>query len=264
MSDITVVIRARDEAAGIGRCLELLAAQRVEGKLETIVVDNGSRDATPEIVRRHGARLIEIPRAPFSFGGALNVGAAEARGELLVALSAHAYPPDADWLARLAGVFVNPGVACACGDQRGPDDLPLHAPVEQDLALARRYPHWGYSNGAGAFRAELWRQRPFREDLPGCEDKEWAWHWLQAGWICVIDPMLAVDHEHTRDSLAGTYLRARREAAGLAAFLEESRFGARELVQEWWSERGWHRSSLRARLSPRRAARLLGKYAGYH
>ncbi len=261
--EISVIVRARDEAQSIGRCLELIAAQRTDGRgVEVIVVDSGSHDRTVEVARRHGARTIAIAQRAFSFGRALNLGAANARGELLVALSAHAFALDPSWLSRLAERLLDPGVACACGDRYGPEDLPLTAVVRQDLALARRRPTWGYSNGAGAFRAELWRRRPFREDLAFCEDKEWALHWLARGYVCVIDPTLAVDHDHTHDSLRRVYRRAKLEAVGYASFLALAPYGPRELAREWWCQRGWHSSALRARASPRRAARLTGAYAG--
>lgn len=108
-----------------------------------------------------------------------------------------------------------------CGDRHDPDGHPLTQPVVQDAALARRRPEWGYGNPAGAFRADLWRRRPFRADLPGCEDKEWAWHCLQQGYSCVLDPALAVEHDHTHDSLRSIYGRARRQAEGYAAFLDD-------------------------------------------
>ncbi|MGI8904305.1 MAG: glycosyltransferase [Solirubrobacteraceae bacterium] len=263
LPEISVIVRARDEAPSIGRCLELLAGQRTEGRsVEVIVVDSGSRDRTVQIARSHGARTIAIPPREFTFGRALNLGAAGARGELLVALSAHAFAVEESWLSRLAERLSDPGVACACGERYGPDDLPLTAAVEQDLALARRRPMWGYSNGAGAFPAALWRRRPFREDLPGCEDKEWALHWLAHGYRCVVDPALSVEHDHTRDSLLSLYRRARREAAGYASFLDLPPYGPSALAREWWCQRGWHSSALRARASPRRAARLVGTYAG--
>lgn len=260
---LSVIVRARDEAASIGRCLQLIGAQRTPGRaVEVIVVDSGSRDGTVAIARAQGARVITIPKREFTFGGALNLGGASARGEIIIALSAHAFAPDAGWLERMAGWFSDPRVACACGERRGPDGAALRASLRQDIVLARRAPRWGYSNGAGAFRAQLWRGRQFRADLSGCEDKEWALHWLARGYVCVIDPALCVEHDHTRDSLASTYVRARREAAGYAAFLAPEPHGPRALAREWWSERGWHSSSARARCSPRRAARLLGAYAG--
>jgi rhamnosyltransferase len=260
---VSVVIRARDEAGSIGRCLELIRGQRLaSGGVELVVVDSGSTDGTVAIARRHGALVIELPAGAFSFGRALNLGCANARGELLVALSAHAFPLDDGWLSRLLEPFADSRVACASGDAYGPDGAPLRARIEQDIALAREHPEWGYSNAAGAFRASLWRRRPFRADLPGAEDKEWAWHWLERRHVCVIDPSFAVDHDHTHDPLREIYARARREAEGYASFLDPAACGPSELLSDWWSELGTYRSALRARLSHRRAARLLGRYAG--
>jgi rhamnosyltransferase len=261
---ISVIVRARDEAASLGRCLEALAEQRPGGEaLETIVVDHGSRDGTGEIARRHRARVLRLAPDEFSFGGALNLGAANARGELLVALSAHAFPLDSGWLARLAEPFSDPRVACASGDRYDPEGAPLTERVEQDIALLSQRPGWGYSNGAGAFRASLWRARPFRKDLPGCEDREWAAYWLGRGYRCVVDPGLVVDHDHTHDSLITIYRRARREAQGMAMFAGRAS-GARDggLIAEWWSDSRFYDSALRARLSHRRAVRLLGEGAG--
>jgi rhamnosyltransferase len=262
---VSVIIRARDEQASIGRCLELIAQQR-DGAgghgAEVILVDAGSVDRTAEIAQAHGARVVELPARSFTFGRGLNLGAANARGEILVALSAHAFIPDPGWLARLVAPFADPGVACVSGDRFDPDGAPLAAPLRQDLDLARRRPEWGYSNAAGAFRAELWRRRPFRDDLPGCEDKEWAWYWLERGYVCVVDPGSVVDHDHTHDNLRSIYRRARREAQAFAMFAEPTAYGPRELGREWWSDLRWYSSPARARFSHRRAARLLGVYAG--
>ncbi|HEX3978197.1 MAG TPA: glycosyltransferase [Solirubrobacteraceae bacterium] len=269
MRGVSVIIRVRDERPNLARCLGLLAAQRDVGETELIVVDAGSRDGSQAVARAHGAQVLGTdPAEPFSYGGALNLGAERARHDVLVSLSAHAFPRDQGWLARLAEAMAgDPGIACACGDVHGPDGGRLGAPIAQDAALARRRPEWGYSNAAGAFRAELWRRRPFRADLPACEDKEWALHWLGEGYRCRVDPALAVDHDHTHDSLRAIYGRARREAQAYAAFLPggdggpgAASLGA--LAREWWSDTRWYDSALRARLSHRRAARLLGAYHG--
>jgi hypothetical protein len=163
----------------------------------------------------------------------------------------------------MAAALDDPAVACAFGPERDWAGRPLAAPVRQDAALLRAHPEWGYSNGAGAFRTALWRERPFREDLTGTEDREWAlWALETRGAVCVLDPALAVDHDHTQDSLRQTYARAEREARGYAAFLDLPPFGARDAAREWWTDQGWHRSRARARLDPRRLARLAGKWAG--
>lgn len=260
---ISVIIRARDEAAGLPRCLDLVRAQEPDGSAaEIILVDNGSRDRTASIALQYGARVLPLPPARFTFGGALNLGAANARGEILVALSAHAFLPDPGWLARLAATLEDPGVACACGDRYDPSGKPLVASIAQDLALARAHPFSGYSNAAGGFRADLWRQRPFRADLPGSEDREWAWYWLGRGYRCIIDPTLAVEHDHTHDPLPSIYRRTRREAEGLAMFMDGALPEPAGLAREWWSDTRFYDSRLRARLSHRRAARILGTRAG--
>lgn len=262
-ASVSVVVRARDEAQRIARCLKRIAEQRTSGPPpEVIVVDSGSRDGTAEIARSCGAQVLSLPAAHFSFGRALNLGTAHASAPVVAAVSADALLTGNDWLGRIVDWFAVPRVACASGDRYDPAGGLLNEPVKQDIALARSHPRWGYSSGAGAFRAELWQQRPFREDLPGCEDKEWAWHWLEQGYECVIDPALVVDHDHTHDPALRIYRRARRESEGLAMFLDGAARPPTGLLSEWWGDTRYYSSPLRARLSHRRAARILGEHAG--
>lgn len=244
----SVVIRVRDEGAALRRLLALLERQTAEHEV-IVVADGRSRD-------RAGADLV---CDPFSFGGALNLGAAAASAEVVMALSAHAFPRDDEWLARMVAAFGDSSAACAFGPTHDWAGRPLAERVRQDAALALAHPRWGYSNGAGAFRRSLWEQRPFREDLPGSEDREWALWALEQGHVCVLDPALAVDHDHARDGLVASFRRYAREARGDAQFLELPRFRP---VHEWWTDQGWHRSRARARLDPRRMARLAGTWWG--
>ena len=257
-----MVIRARDEAGAIGAVLDRLAEQTLVP--EIVVVDSGSADGTlAEVRRRPAVRLLELPAADFSFGRALNLGAAAARAPVVVALSAHALPPDREWIARMAAWFEDDAVACAFGEAVDPDFVPLRAPFRQDAAHARAHPFWGYGNGSGGFRAAWWRERPFREDLPGAEDREWALAVLAAhDAVCVLDPALVVAHDHSRDPLRACFERYRREARGFATFLDLPPYGLRDLAVEWWTDQGGHRSRARARLDPWRMARLAGKWRG--
>jgi rhamnosyltransferase len=260
---VSVVVRAKNEAAAIGEVLDIVLGQDLDGReLEVIVVDSGSTDGTLEIVRERPVTLIEIPSETFSFGGSLNTGCGAASAPILVALSAHAYPLDDRWLARLLAAFDDVRVACACGVDNAPDGSRLDGPVYQDLAHWEAYPAWGYGNAAGAFRAELWRKRPFREDMPGTEDKEWALHWMKEGYVALIDPALRVRHDHSHDPLHDIYRRFRVQWTGHTMFREVPRYGPRELIREWWHDSAGWPNHFRARLSPQRIARLLGKYAG--
>lgn len=258
----SIVIRSKNEAASIRRLLDILRAQTIAQRLELIIVDSGSTDGTTAIARAHGIEPIEIPPESFTFGGALNTGCSAAGAPVIVALSAHAFPTDERWAERVVAAFDDERVAAACGEDRAPDGSPLAEPVLQDAVHARGHPFWGYSNAAGAFRASLWREQQWRADMPGTEDKEWAWRWLEKGWLVRIDPELRVDHDHSHDPIRDTYVRARREWIGYAMYLDLPPFPARAAIRRWWTDRDGHATAARARLSPWRSARLAGEWAG--
>ncbi|MFL5828101.1 MAG: glycosyltransferase family 2 protein [Thermoleophilaceae bacterium] len=257
-----VVIRAKDEAASIGRVLEILGTQTVARELEVVVVDSGSSDATVDIARSAGARVIEIPANTFTFGGALNTGLEGIEAPAGIALSAHSFPHDERWAERMLEALEDESVACACGYDSAPDGSALTERLVQDRELAREFPLYGYSNNAGALRSELWRERGFRADMPGTEDKEWAWHWLERGRRTIVDPALAVEHDHEHEPPLYHLKRARREWCGLGMFLDLPAPSATELAHSWWRDTAPYRSRTRARVSPKRAAKLGGWYLG--
>ena len=98
---ISIVIPVKDGGAALARCLQAIAGQEIGEEVELVIVDSGSRDASLELARQHNARVHEIPPAEFTHGASRNVGAAVARGELLVFISQDAYPVDEHWLERL-------------------------------------------------------------------------------------------------------------------------------------------------------------------
>src|SRR5436305_1195927 len=96
--------------------------------------------------------------AAAALAGVASAEASSASAPLLVALSAHAFARDPRWLARLLACFEDERVAAASGEIFDWDNTPLAAPRVQDLELARHNPYWGYSNAAGGFRRDLWKQ----------------------------------------------------------------------------------------------------------
>lgn len=259
---LSALVRCRDEVRGIGPLLDGLRSQTLGDSIEIVVVDSGSRDGTVEEVRKRGIEPIQIPAAEFTYGRALNLAAAQARAPLCVAISAHARPLDEGWAARMLSAFDDQRVACAFGERVAPDLTPLAAPLLQDLAHAEAHPFYGYSNSSGGFRRQLWEQRPFDEQLAASEDREWAWYWLQRGWLVLLDPALAVYHSHADEGALRTFARAHGNRAATRRFRELEPLSLRAVIAEWWLGPHLHRSKLRARLDPRRMAQLAGKYAG--
>ncbi|HEU4370453.1 MAG TPA: glycosyltransferase [Methylomirabilota bacterium] len=114
---LSVIVAAFNEATWILAKVDGTLAQRYPaGRLEVIVVSDGSTDATDAVVARHPdprVRLIrQEPRAGKS--SALNRGVAAARGDVLVFTDANAlFGPGA--LARLAAPFADPRVGMVSG-----------------------------------------------------------------------------------------------------------------------------------------------------
>ncbi len=78
---LSLCMIARDEEVFLPRCLE-----SVQGVVdEIILVDTGSRDATPEIARAYGARIVSFPWSG-SFGEARNQGMNEAKGDWILVM----------------------------------------------------------------------------------------------------------------------------------------------------------------------------------
>ena len=269
MAVASVIVRAKDEAAAIERTLSALRAQTVP--VEIIVVDSGSSDGTVDIARRLCDQLIEIAPERFSFGRALNIGAEAAAAPIHFALSAHCVPHRDDWVERSCAYYADPAVAATHGDRGGPDRSPLRRPILvsratlEEYGLPRANPMWGLSNHACSWRASVWREFPFSEELPASEDKEWASRVLEAGFVIAVDPDLYVDMSHRwRAGPLAYYRRQKKEWEAAAEIFDLEPYGPRSLVREWWSNIPPDRHSAFAHrfLNYLRFAELLGKYRG--
>jgi rSAM/selenodomain-associated transferase 2 len=83
---ISIIIPVLDAAASLPATLAALAEGRARGLIgEVLVLDGGSRDATPRLAEAGGARILEAARGR---GNQLTAGAAAARGEWLLFLHA--------------------------------------------------------------------------------------------------------------------------------------------------------------------------------
>jgi len=258
----SVIIRTKDSARTLGRVLAAVRSQTVSS--EIIVVDSGSSDETLAIARLQADRVLEIPAEGFSFGRALNVGAAAARAPIHFALSSHAFPPDDRWIERSLSHYDRPDVAGTSGAPTPPGSHePLAATFHQTLPDALKRPWWGFSNTGSSWRAEVWAELPFDEELPACEDKEWGLRVLAAGWTIAVDSRLCVSSEHREQhGLRRLYRRTRREFEAIGSFATLPDLTTRDFLHQWFLDvpvRGHYRR-WRRRLSPLRFAELLGRY----
>ena len=104
---MSVVVSTRNRASLLPDCLRSLATQRSELAFEVVVVDNGSNDATPEVVRDwirrdERFRLVEEPTVGLSH--AKNAGLRNARGQLVLFTDDDVVVPDG-WIAAYTSFF---------------------------------------------------------------------------------------------------------------------------------------------------------------
>ena len=107
---VTVVVPVRDRPAELAACLGSLAQVRYRGRLEVVVVDDGSLRAAPV---PPGMRLVRLP-GPVGPAGARNAGAADCGSELLAFLDSDCVA-EPDWLEALVPELADAAVAAAGG-----------------------------------------------------------------------------------------------------------------------------------------------------
>jgi rhamnosyltransferase len=262
---VSVIIRTKNSASTVGHVLSQVRAQSVPA--EIIIVDSGSSDDTLAIVGETVDRVIELPAEHFSFGHALNVGAAAARAPVHMALSSHSFPPDRFWIERSLSKYQRSDVAGTSGAPTPPHSPePLLDTFFQTHSDALQCPWWGFSNTGSSWRADVWARFPFDEQLAACEDKEWGFRVLAAGWSIAIDAHLLVSDAHRRrDGLKALYTRAYREYEAISAFASIPPYTASTFLREWLSEIPSHAPYFgwRRRLNYFRVVELAAKYRAF-
>jgi len=229
----SVVIRAYNEEAHLGRLLEGLRRQTVQG-VEIILVDSGSTDSTVALATGGGATVVHIPPVEFTFGRSLNLGLARASHDLAVIASAHVYPVYPDWLERLLEPFSDPRVALTYGRQRG--DQASHFSEQQIFAHwypGQSNPHQAQpfcNNANAAIRRSVWEKQPYDESLTGLEDLAWAKAALGQGFALAYVAEAEVVHVH-RETLSGIYNRYRREAMAFKRVFPEAHFSLYDFLR---------------------------------
>ena len=198
---ISVVVCAYNEAATIDECLTSLENLSYPD-YEIILVNDGSRDATGDIARRHSSvTVLDIPNGGLS--AARNVGLEHAAGEI-VAYTDGDVRVDPDWLTHLVRPFLTSDVVGAGGPNLVPADDP---PMAQCIARAPGSP------------TQVMLDDRIAEHVPGCnmafrraallavggfnpiylragDDVDICWRLQARGWKIGFAPSALVWHRH--------------------------------------------------------------------
>ena len=195
---VSFVVIAYNEAANITATIAAITALDELGKHEVIVVDDGSRDGTADIVaaiaeRDPDVRLIRLPENR-GRGYARDTGIADALGDLIATVDADVILPR-DWLVRTRSAL------------RGHDAVGGTAVPDGDVAyLHRRFrltprvrTHTTTATGSnGLYRSEVFASIRFDPALREGEDVALNHAMERHGLSCATVPGLIVEHRENK------------------------------------------------------------------
>jgi len=213
----SLTILSTDEAPMLEAALAAALAQEPD---EVVVVDNASTDATPELARRAGARLLRLERR-VPYAAAMNASIAGSHGDLVAFLQADTFVAPG-YLEATRAAFADPLVGSvapklvralgprpedrleeldAAGmvvDRRRKNGLVGHgAPAS---AYARRAEVFGADGAAAVYRRAALEDvavdgEVFDVDLERwASDADLAWRAHLLGWRCVYEPAALAHH----------------------------------------------------------------------
>lgn len=236
---VSIVVPGYNEEKVLAPCVASIVASN-HRNLEVILVDDGSDDDTAALMSRLAAtdpRVRFVPQPNGGKGSALNRGAIEAAGDILMFVDADGlFTPDT--ITEMLRGFEDPHVGAVCGSDR---------PVNLDRIQTRflsiiSYVGTGFvrralhmlnvlpvvSGNVGAFRrAALMDVRvrgmgPLRTDTVG-EDLELTWRMRLAGWRIAFAPR-AIVYAESPSTMRGLWRQRVRWARGLLQALRRHRY----------------------------------------
>lgn len=177
----SILVRARNDAAIIGRTLDGIFSQKVPFKFEVIVCDDGSTDATREIASRYPVTFFERPEGPYKPGRTLNALVGAAKGEIVVFNNSDAVPLDTSWLDEITKPLLadqgTPRFVFANQLPRADATALVRKDSERAFGDGSVHAKWRFffSLASSATWKRLLVETPFDEMIQFSEDVEWTW-----------------------------------------------------------------------------------------
>ncbi|MEO8645478.1 glycosyltransferase family A protein [Pseudomonas sp.] len=206
---ISVVIPAYNYSQTLPRAVESVLAQLVEGRTELLVIDDGSTDATPEVVEKllavHVGRFRALRKTNGGLSSVRNLGIEEASGRYLVFLDADDEMAPGALVALIHHIASNPESRLIIGGHwsvfaDGKRSLqavkPLPATARQRVRGYLLDKTVSISNGACAMHRDVFAPGNYPEHLRNVEDIP-VFAQVLARFPCsVLDQPLALIYKH--------------------------------------------------------------------
>jgi glycosyltransferase involved in cell wall biosynthesis len=203
------VVPTHDRAGYLDVTLASLLDQDFAEPYEVIVVDDGSHDATPDVIRRHGVRALvhDAARGP---NAARNAGARAAESDLIALVDDDVFAPR-EWLRELVeGARHHPEAEAFGGpirarlEGRAPRSCGREQPpvTTLDLGVTDVAAELVWSANMLLRRSALARAGDFDESLPaGGDEEDWLRRLAERGGRVFYIAAAALDHRRVGDDV---------------------------------------------------------------
>ena len=194
----------------IADCVDsLLALQYPQERVEVLVVDNGSRDRTTDVLRRYSDRIVPLEESTRGPAPARNAGLRRATGDVVAFTDADCRV-EPGWLVALVAPLEDPKIGIAGGSIRAlppANDVERFGDVIHDhrMAIEVYKPPYAITMNWASRRSVLEELGGFDERFRRCEDVDLSYRMTQAGYGLAFAPAAVVYHRN-EDRLGGLFL----------------------------------------------------------
>lgn len=186
---ISAIIRTKNSSRTLSECLKSLNSQSCKID-EVIIVDSGSEDETIEIAKNFNCKIILYPAdSEFNYSKALNLGINAASESHILIVSSHVQLKCQNTIETMLS-FLNTWeriVSVSIKRDAIPDDSNYIVDgknVIWRIVNRNSFKADGMYNFCSLIRKENWRAYNFNENLPRCEDQDWAAHFYKLYNAC--------------------------------------------------------------------------------
>jgi GT2 family glycosyltransferase len=157
---VSIIVPTRDQADILKRCVRSIFNKSTYRNWELLVIDNQSREPETleffaEISRLPNVRILKY-NAPFNFAKINNLGAAEARGDVLLFLNNDVEVVTPSWLEELLGFALQPEIGAVGAKLLLPDGRIQHGGVVLGLSGGADHAFYGLpADHPGYFRLAM-------------------------------------------------------------------------------------------------------------